>query len=550
MEQNTSVRGEKSSQKSIAVNAEAETYAKLHEEQMLTYEKEVALMETVKNLHEQVAFLLCECNLKDRLLDEHTKAAQEANTAKERAEALLAMHKQELEDAVHKKTAANERLVHLNSALKNCRQQSSCLRVEQDRRVSVEKAYKKLESKYSEARKKLANLTVENARLTKSLFTKEEIIKKVSNQMSEAKENFTEHVTRLDCSERENSVLKYEYCFLEKELKKRSRYADMANRQQIEAERQKLRLLVKKRVPGQYKMKPDNYTKVVDRQMSLTIKQLCEVEEENKILKERVLRRENEIRRLNAELARINEDDNGNLGVKKRAIVSDNVDMEAKILESEKQIVSLKTKLESMKDTKGTTEDYLENLKLINYDLDNQLCAAKAQIKEALQKVCFLEMELEDRINNDHEELEATCLELQLQLNSVSCKDSVAEDHVQEEKCLHTELEITEELTDNKKLKQRSSLRDQMAAEDGLYIGNLLNSPTIKEIINAEEIKEPSRSCYNTCNTSYRVKHVLHRSLPIVILYDKGTGLLKKLLLRRRKNRNRKKLRKFSAYKI
>ncbi|XP_071699721.1 uncharacterized protein [Rutidosis leptorrhynchoides] len=107
------------------------------------------------------------------------------------------------------------------------------------------------------------------------------------------------------------------------------------------------------------------------------------------------------------------------------------------------------------------------------------------------------------------------------------------------------ESEITEELTDNKKLKQHASLRDQMAAEDGVDIGILLNSPTINEIINTEEIKEPSRSCYNTCNTSYRVKGVLHRSLSIVVLYDKGTGLLMKLLFRRRKNMNRKKLLKF-----
>lgn len=48
--------------------------------QKLPYGKQVALEETVKNLHKQVACLLCECNAKDRLMAEHAKTAQEANS--------------------------------------------------------------------------------------------------------------------------------------------------------------------------------------------------------------------------------------------------------------------------------------------------------------------------------------------------------------------------------------------------------------------------------------------------------------------------------------
>lgn len=51
--------------------------------------------------------------------------------------------------------------------------------------------------------------------------------------------------------------------------------------------------------------------------------------------------------------------------------------------------------------------------------------------------------------------------------------------------------EITTELTNNKKLTPHLSLRDQMAAEDGIDIKDLLNSPMIKESIHTTETKEP-----------------------------------------------------------
>ncbi|KAJ0438414.1 putative filament-like plant protein [Helianthus annuus] len=242
MDQKTWFLGKKYPEKSNVVRSEANIYAKANEEQKLPYGKQVALEETVKNLHEQIACLLCECNAKDRLMAEHVKAAQEANSGKERAEALVAIQKQELENVIQQKVAAVERLIHLNAALKNCKRELSCTKIEQDRKVILEKAHKKLESKYIEAKKKLANLTVENARLTKALEKKEEIIKDVNNQISKATAEFNALVSRCDSTERGNNVLKHEYGLLKKELKIKSRHAVTANRQQLETERQKLRI--------------------------------------------------------------------------------------------------------------------------------------------------------------------------------------------------------------------------------------------------------------------------------------------------------------------
>ncbi|CAH1424135.1 unnamed protein product [Lactuca virosa] len=97
----------------VAVNSEAKIFVKGNEEENLLYDKKAALEETVKNLHEEVACLVCECNTKDELMAEHLKTTQEAIAGREKAEAEVAKWKQELEDTLQHNVAAYERLVHL-----------------------------------------------------------------------------------------------------------------------------------------------------------------------------------------------------------------------------------------------------------------------------------------------------------------------------------------------------------------------------------------------------------------------------------------------------
>ncbi|KAI7746702.1 hypothetical protein M8C21_009265, partial [Ambrosia artemisiifolia] len=481
-------------EESNVVRRDAEIYVQGNEEEKVSYGKQVALEETVKNLHEQVACLLCECDAKDRLMAEHAKTAQEALSGRERAEALVAIQKQELENVIQQKVAAIERLIHLNAALKKCRQELSSTKVEQDRQVRLEMAHKRLESKYKEAKKKLANLVIENARLTKALANKEEIIENVNNQISKATAEFNALVSRFDSTERGNNVLKHEYGLLKKELKIKSRHALTANRQQLETERQKLRMLVRKRAPGH----PKNHSKAMDRRISLLLKQLSEVEEENRVLKESGCKREHEIQILKEELARIRRDEqnNGNSCM-------------------------------------NEMNDHFENLRLVNFDLDQQLSAAQVELKEALHKTSFLEMELEDK-SHHCQELEAACLELEFQLTS---KDAFTEDVEQEETLLQTGKKITEELTNNK-LTDQSSLHDVMTVDDGIKWEVVLSPPVIKEIINATETEEP--------------RLLVPRALSIVPVKKrvKRVELLWRLLFRGKRGCSKKGLLCFAAYKV
>ncbi|KAJ8763541.1 hypothetical protein K2173_002424 [Erythroxylum novogranatense] len=95
--------------------------------------------------------------------------------------------------------------------------------------------------------------------------------------------------------------------------------------------------------------------------------------------------------------------------------------------ESERSLQSLKAEIDSLKESKGLIEDQFENQKSINEDLDTQLTVAKAKLNEVLQKLSSLEVELEDK-NNCCEDLEATCLDLQLQVESVAKMETLNRD--------------------------------------------------------------------------------------------------------------------------
>jgi chromosome segregation ATPase len=86
-----------------------------------------------------------------------------------------------------------------------------------------------------------------------------------------------------------------------------------------------------------------------------------------------------------------------------------------KLRESEQSVERLQAEVEILKESKGMIEDQIENQKSINEDLDTQLTVTKAKLNEVFHKFSSLEVEFEDK-SNCCEELEATCLELQLQL--------------------------------------------------------------------------------------------------------------------------------------
>lgn len=317
----------------------------------LPTKNEVGPDRSAKNLSEKLASVLLDCHENDDLETKHAKKAQEANTGREKAEAVC--QNQEQDEALRQGSAANEQLTHLDAALKECVQQLNSLREEQEQRIhdavmktsrEYEKAQKKLEEKLKETSKQLANLDIENTHLSKVLLAKEKVIEDLHRHKSQADAEFNVLMARLDSVEKENAYLKYEFHMLEKELEVRNvemeytrRSADVAQKQQLEsvkkitkleAECQRLRVLVRKRLPGpaalanmksevemlgrhqtdmrRRKQNPgrdlivrdaaiETSPEIPSKKISFMIEQLRDVEEENKALKEIVTKKNTEL---------------------------------------------------------------------------------------------------------------------------------------------------------------------------------------------------------------------------------------------------------------
>ncbi|KAK2665047.1 hypothetical protein Ddye_003621 [Dipteronia dyeriana] len=259
--------------------------------------------------------------------------------------------------------------------------------------------------------------------------------------------------------------------------------------------------------------------------------------------------------------------------------------------ESEENIRNLESEVRALKESKEMIEDHIENQKSINEDLDTQLSVAKAKLSDVFQKFSSLEVELEYK-HNCCEELEATCLELQLQLESVAKKEtpkhSIDQDgkvsqndweitaaSVKLAECQETILNLGKQLkalasprdaalfdkvfsttnpattttTNNKKLNKHFSLRDQMLAEDGPK-AEVVKSPKDNGTLRIEGTPKPSLPRTSDCNALHTVQvhtpeahpgsknkpsNTAVGSLALVPSKKRGVGLLLKLLLRRKK---------------
>lgn len=259
--------------------------------------------------------------------------------------------KQGLNEALQHRFVFEERVAHLDGALKECMQQLRFVREEQGERIhdavmkaskEFEKEFMALEEHLSETSKRLVKAETENSHLNKSIFAREKLIEDLKRQLTRAEADHSTLMNRLESTEKDNASLKYEVRVLEKELEIRNeerefnrRTADVSHKQHLEnikkiavleSECQRLRLLVRKRLPGPAslaKMKNevqmlgrdsveimrnklnstssmvessvDSSPRTPNRRINTLTEQLYVVEEENKALKDSLNRKMNEL---------------------------------------------------------------------------------------------------------------------------------------------------------------------------------------------------------------------------------------------------------------
>jgi chromosome segregation ATPase len=193
----------------------------------------------------------------------------------EKTEAEVDCLKKELDGAPNQGVAANEELSHSDAALKKCMQQLNSFREEHEQKIhdavmeatsEFERAQKTLEGKLMETSKRLTNLAIENTNLSNALLLKEKLVEELHKRASQTLAEFNALMARLDSTEKENAFLKYEFHMLQKEHEVRNdeleynrRSSDASRRQhlesvskvtKLEAECQRLRTLMRKRLPG------------------------------------------------------------------------------------------------------------------------------------------------------------------------------------------------------------------------------------------------------------------------------------------------------------
>ncbi|KAG2538626.1 hypothetical protein PVAP13_9NG403700 [Panicum virgatum] len=243
----------------------------------------------IKVLNEKVAAAQSEMNTKDALVKQHAKVAEEAVSGWEQAEAEASALKFQLETITLSKLAAEERSAHLDGALKECMKQVRTVKEEGEQKLHDvvfaktkhwEKIRAELEARLVEFEQDMIRAGAENDALSRSLEERANLLLKVNEEKAQAEAQIEVLKSTIQSGEKEINSLKYELHVVSKELDIRNeeknmsvRLADVATKQhmedvkkisKLEGECQRLRGLVRKKLPGpaalaQMKMEVDGW---------------------------------------------------------------------------------------------------------------------------------------------------------------------------------------------------------------------------------------------------------------------------------------------------
>ncbi|KAL2318843.1 hypothetical protein Fmac_032719 [Flemingia macrophylla] len=265
-------------QKPSYVQISVESYSHLTglEDQVKAYEEKVQTLEDeIKELNEKLSAANSEINTKESLVKQHAKVAEEAVSGWEKAEAEALALKNHLETVTLSKLTAEDQASQLDGALKECMRQIRNLKEEHEQKIhevaltktkQLDKIKGEFEAKIHDFEQELLRSAADNAALSRSLQERSNMIVNLSEEKAHAEAEIELLKGNIESCEREINSLKYELHVISKELEIRNeeknmsmRSAEAANKQhmegvrkiaKLEAECQRLRGLVRKKLPG------------------------------------------------------------------------------------------------------------------------------------------------------------------------------------------------------------------------------------------------------------------------------------------------------------
>lgn len=253
-----------------------ENQLRTYEEQVKSYEVQFQTLEDqISELNEKLSEAQTENTTKESLVKQHAKVAEEAVSGWEKAEAEALALKNHLESVTLQKLTAEDRASHLDGALKECMRQIRNLKEEHEQKLhdvvlsktrQWDKIKHELEAKMANLDQELLRSASDNAALSRSLQERSNMLVKMSEEKSQAEAEIELLKSNIESCEREINSHKYELHIISKELEIRNeeknmsmRSAEAANKQhlegvkkiaKLEAECQRLRGLVRKKLPG------------------------------------------------------------------------------------------------------------------------------------------------------------------------------------------------------------------------------------------------------------------------------------------------------------
>ncbi|XP_073386525.1 uncharacterized protein [Physcomitrium patens] len=236
--------------------------------------------EKEKTTNEKLNKALAEITVKDNLVKQHIKVAEEAVIGWERAENEAAEFKLQLECALQQRLASEDRVEHLDGALEEAMKQLRSAREEQDQLVhetivkktqEYDKLRLEMESKLAEVwhivgqtRAELIESRAENKALTHALQDRSKILAEGKDNMAGSETDMKALQVQLEGVVKENMALKYDIHVITKELEVRMtelelerKASDMASKQHAEVvkkiakldeECDRLRMLLRKKL--------------------------------------------------------------------------------------------------------------------------------------------------------------------------------------------------------------------------------------------------------------------------------------------------------------
>ncbi|XP_010243856.1 PREDICTED: filament-like plant protein [Nelumbo nucifera] len=185
--------------------------------------------DSVKSLTEKLAAALSNISAKEDLVKQHAKVAEEAVSGWEKAEKEVVSLKQQLEAAVQKNSSLEDRVGHLDGALKECVRQLRQAREEQEQKIH--EAVAKKASEWESAKFELENQVVE-------LQTQVEAAK-----LEAASDSGIQ--LKLEAAEKENAALKLQLLARIEELEIRTLERDLSTQTAESASKQHLESIKK-----------------------------------------------------------------------------------------------------------------------------------------------------------------------------------------------------------------------------------------------------------------------------------------------------------------